>query len=147
MKRMFPLIPAIFAAASLVGCGDSSSSSDSNGVEENFDCNLASDGVKVFAPKGGEVFRLGDSVEIVFVAKYKNAGGFKVYYKADEEDSGTNLFSTSIGEEAPNGTSCTTVSAYLDPENVKPSDKAFIRVEAYNSGKIRGNSETFTVKE
>lgn len=145
MKKMFPLISSIFVAALLAGCGSSGSSSDSG--KDDFDCSLASDGVKVFSPKGGEVFRLGDSVEVTFVAKYKNAGGFKVYYKADEEDAGTNLFSTSIGEEAPDGTRCTTVSAYLDPENVTPSDKAFIRVEAYNSGKIRGNSETFSVKK
>lgn len=137
------LFASCLAAAVLMGCGSSSSSSDGEG----FGCNLSEDGVKVFTPKGGEVFKLGDSVEVTFVAKYKNAGGFKVYYKADENDKGVNLFANSIGDEAPDGKHCTTVSAYLDPENIQASDKAFIQVEAYNAGKIRGNSETFTVKE
>lgn len=142
MKKI-SLIASSLAAAFLMGCGSSSSSSDG----EQFDCNLSEDGVKVFTPKGGEVFKLGDSVEVTFVAKYKNAGGFKAYYKASEDDKGVNLFANSIGDEAPDGKHCTTVSAYLDPEIVKASDKAFIQVEAYNAGKIRGNSETFTVQE
>lgn len=137
------LFVSCLAAAFLMGCGSSSSSSDGEG----FGCNLSEDGVKVFTPAGGDVFKLGDSVEVTFVAKYKNAGGFKVYYKADENDKGVNLFETSVGDEAPDGTHCTTVSAYLDPERVLVSDKAFVRVEAYNSGRIRGDSETFTVKE
>ncbi len=142
MKNAF-LVASCIASALFVGCGSSSSGSDG----ERFDCNLSEDGVKVFSPAGGEVFRLGDSVEVIFVAKYRNAGGFKAYYKASEDDKGVNLFANSIGEEAPDGTRCTTVSAYLDPESVEASDKAFIQVEAYNAGKIRGNSETFTVKE
>ncbi len=142
MKNAF-LVASYIASALFVGCGSSSSGSDG----ERFDCNLSEDGVKVFSPAGGEVFRLGDSVEVIFVAKYRNAGGFKAYYKASEDDKGVNLFANSIGEEAPDGTRCTTVSAYLDPESVEASDKAFIQVEAYNAGKIRGNSETFTVKE
>ncbi len=108
MKKIL-LITSCLATAFLMGCGSSSSSSSSNG--EEFDCSLSEDGVKVFTPKGGEVFKRGDSVEVTFVAKYKNAGG------------------------------------YLDPENIQVSDKAFVQIEAYNAGKIRGKSETFTVKE
>ncbi len=141
MKKVF-LVASCVATAFFMGCGSSSSGSD-----EQFDCNLSEDGVKVFTPAGGEVFKLGDSIEVTFVARYRNAGGFKAYYKASENDKGVNLFANSIGEEAPDGTRCTTVSAYLDPESIEPSDKAFIQVEAYNAGKIRGNSETFTVKE
>lgn len=141
MKKIF-LVASSIATAFFMGCGSSSSSSD-----ESFDCSLSEDGVKVFTPAGGEVFRLGDSIEVTFVARYRNAGGFKAYYKASEDDKGVNLFASSIGEEAPDGTRCTTVSAYLDPETIEASDKAFIQVEAYNAGKIRGNSETFIVKE
>lgn len=139
MKKVF-LVASSIATAFFMGCGSSSSSSA-------FDCSRPDDGVKVFTPAGEEVFRLGDSIEVTFVARFRNAGGFKAYYKASEDDKGVNLFASSIGEEAPDGTRCTTVSAYLDPETIEASDKAFIQVEAYNAGKIRGNSETFTVKE
>lgn len=141
MKKVL-LVASSIATVFFMGCGSSSSGSD-----EPFDCNLSEDGVKVFTPAGGEVFKLGDSIEVTFVARYRNAGGFKAYYKASEDDKGVNLFASSIGEEAPDGTRCTTVSAYLDPETIEASDKAFIQIEAYNAGKIRGNSETFTVKE
>lgn len=170
MKKFWAIPASLLFGLSLVACGDSSSSASDNDLSsaaessssekeisssseessssgEADECTLAEDGVKILAPVGGEVFSLGDSIEIRFVAKSNRAGGFKAYYKASADAEGENLFKNSIGEEAPDGTRCETVRAYLDPEQIEASDNAFIRVEAYNAPKVRANSGTFTVKE
>ncbi len=155
MKKRLALSTILFAGAFLAACSSSSSSADaedssSSGISssssEAFDCTLEEEGVKILLPAGGEAFSIGDSIEIRFVANYKNAGGFRVLYKASAEDSGTDLFENSIGDDAPDGTECTAVKALLG-EDLTASDEAFLRVQAYNAGKIRADSETFSVKE
>jgi len=147
MKKQLALSLAFLTSAFLMGCGSSSSSSDDNSASsyDPKDCTLAEEGIKVLLPSGGEEFTLGDSVEIVFVANYANAGGFSVLYRANEEDKGKDLFPTSVGDDAPDGTSCTTVKALLS-ESLTASTEAFIFVKAYNAPKIRASSNTFTVK-
>ena len=150
MKKRFTLSLALLAGAWMVGCSSSSSASDedsssSSASYNSEDCTLSEQGVKILLPAGDEEYKIGDSITIVFVAKYANANGFKVLYKANADDQGTQLFANSIGDEAPDGTECTEVKALLK-EELTPSTEAFIHVEAYLAGKIRANSNTFTVK-
>lgn len=150
MKKRFTLSLALLAGAWMVGCSSSSSASDedsssSSASYNSEDCTLSEKGVKILLPAGDEEYKIGDSVTIVFVANYLNAGGFKVLYKANADDQGSQLFANSIGDEAPDGTECTEVKALLK-EELTPSTEAFIRVQAYNAPKIRANSNTFTVK-
>ena len=154
MKKM--ALSSLFAAGLLVACGSSSSSSDdaaSSSSQETpssssslADCTLKEEGVKILLPESNSEWKIGDSITVQFVANYVNAGGFRVIYKVDENDKGTDLFSGSVGEEAPDGTSCTTVSAFLDADVVQPSDNAVLRVQSYNAPKIR-NDVQIVVKE
>lgn len=145
MKKRFTLSLALLAGAWMVGCSSSSSASDSTPSYNPEDCTLAEEGIKILLPAGDEEYKIGDSVTIVFVANYLNAGGFKVLYKANADDQGSQLFANSIGDEAPDGTECTEVKALLS-DTLSASTEAFIHVEAYLKGKIRANSNTFTVK-
>lgn len=145
MKSLFWKFSALAFATVIAGCSSSSGSSGSDSDGKDYDCSLDEDGVKVFAPEGGETFHLGDSVEVTFVAKYKNAGSFKVTLRT--ADGNVSLFDTSVGEEAPDGTHCTTVKAYLNPETVPVADSAVVHVEAYNAARIRGDSEAFSIRE
>lgn len=145
MKKRFTLSLALLVGAWMVGCSSSSSASDSTPSYNPEDCTLAEEGIKILLPAGDEEYKIGDSVTIVFVANYLNAGGFKVLYKANADDQGSQLFANSIGDEAPDGTECTEVKALLS-DTLSASTEAFIHVEAYLKGKIRANSNTFTVK-
>ncbi len=122
--------------------------SDSSSNAKEYDCTMTEEGVKVFFPEGGETFNVGDSITVVFGAKYDNAGGFHVYYKADADSDNVELFGESVGPEAPDGSECYEVTAVLSADmGIIPSDNAFIRVAAYNLTKVRGDSKTFTVEE
>lgn len=144
MKKFFAFSAAFVFSLFFAACDSSTSSSSSISAE---DCTLSEEGVKVLRPAGGEVFSIGDSIEITFVANYKNAAGFHVLFKADSSAEGVDLFPRSIGDDAPKGTSCTTVKALLSSDAATASENAFVRVYAYNAGRIRGDSKAFTVKE
>lgn len=150
MKKQFTLSLALLAGSLMMGCSSSSSASDEDSSSSSAsynpeDCTLAEKGIKILLPAGDEEYKLGDSVTIVFVANYSNAGSFSVLYKANADDQGSQLFANSIGDEAPDGTECTEVKALLS-DTLSASTEAFIRVQAYNAPKIRANSNTFTVK-
>ena len=58
---------SLFLMASFIVACDSGSSSDTD-KEEVEDCSIDTDGtVKVFSPKGGEVFHIGDSITVKWV--------------------------------------------------------------------------------
>lgn len=153
--NFFKILPIAVAAFALVACDSSSSSSDdgnssastakSSSSVNAADCALSEDGVKVVLPAGGETFAIGDSMTIVFGAKYNNAGSFDVLFFADSSATGLSMFSTSVGPESPDGTECYTVKALLSDSTAAVSSKAFVRVKAYNKGTIRGDSKAFTV--
>ena len=148
MKKQFAISFALLASAFLMGCGSSSSSANDENSSSSYDskdCTLSEDGIKILLPSGGEEYTIGDSVTIVFVAKYANAGGFSVLYKASEDDKGADLFKNSVGDDAPDGTACTEVKALLS-DKLTASTEASIFVKAYNAPKIRATSNTFTVK-
>jgi len=122
--------------------------SDSSSNAKEYDCTMTEEGVKVLAPEGGESFSIGDTVTVVFGANYANAGGFRVLYKADVDSNGVDLSEESVGPDAPEGSECYEVSVALSEDRgVVASNKAFIRVQTYNSAATRGDSKTFTVKE
>jgi hypothetical protein len=142
MNRIRLSLLSLFALA-FMAC-DSGSSSNS----EAYDCTMTEEGVKVFFPEGGESFNMGDTITVIFGANYANAGGFRVLYKADVDSNGVDLSEESVGPDAPEGSECYEVSVALSADmGVIASEKAFIRVQAYNSAATRGDSKTFVVKE
>ena len=80
MKKQFTLSLALLAGSLMMGCSSSSSASDSTPSYNPEDCTLAEEGIKILLPAGDEEYKIGDSVTIVFVANYSNAGGFSVLY-------------------------------------------------------------------
>ena len=69
-------------------------------------------------------------------------------YKADVDSNSIDLSEESVGPDAPKGSECYEVKVTLSADmGVVASENAFIRVQAYNSAAIRGDSKTFTVKE
>ena len=62
---------ALAAAVSFTACDDSSSASDEGKV--SYDCSVK-DGVKVAYPKGGESFKIGDTITVVFGADVEDSG-------------------------------------------------------------------------
>ena len=122
--------------------------SDTSSNSEAYDCTMTEEGVKIFSPEGGETFAIGDEFTVVFGANYANAGGFRVLYKADVDSNSIDLFEESVGPDAPEGSECYEVKVTLSADmGLVASENAFIRVQAYNSAAIRGDSKTFTVKE
>lgn len=152
--NLFKLFPVAVAAFALAACDSSSSSSDdgsssastakSSSSVSAAECALSSDGVKVVLPAGGETFKLGDSVTVVYGAKYSNAGSFDILYYPNSSATGISVVSTSVGPDSPDGTECYTEKVLLS-DTLSVSNSAFFRVRAYSKGTVRGDSKTFTV--
>lgn len=132
----------------LVACDDSSSSSD-NGGESNskLDCSVTK-GTVVVSPKGGETFKLGDSIEVVFGTDIVD-GSYRIIITPDEETPGLDLVSPSLpsSEVEADGKTCNTVKVYLDPETAEAMDEALIEVQPYARPRYPGYSKAFKVVE
>ncbi|MCQ2124194.1 MAG: hypothetical protein MJZ25_08430 [Fibrobacter sp.] len=130
----------------LVGCGEETAGS--NGDDEvAFDCTV-SDGIKVVSPKGGETFKVGDTIEVVFGVDVLD-GSFRIVYQTSDEDRGWDLTEESVQAEdlKIDGKTCNTVKVVLDAEYVEPSNTALISVIPYVLEKKYGNSKKFKVVE
>lgn len=122
---------------------------DSSEAKEEDDCTIDTDGtVKVFYPKGEEVFHIGDTITVKYGAKYADGAGFKILYYFDDVSLPESLTSESVGPEAPKGDQCYTEKVVLTGDDFPTSDEAYIRVCDYNScGSVGGNSKIFQVIE
>lgn len=120
-------------------------SSDSNSAK--YDCTVE-DGVVVAYPKGGEKFKLGETIKVVYGASPNLAGPqFNFKYRANENDPGTDLTDESAGEVNPDGKTCYEQEVKLDAELLDPSNEAFIVVMPYVETRKNGKSGKFTVTE
>src|SRR5574344_225133 len=145
--NLFKLFPVAVAAFALAACDSSSSSSDdgsssastakSSSSVSAAECALSSDGVKVVLPAGGETFKLGDSVTVVYGAQYSAAGSVDILDHPTSSATGVSVVSTSVGPDSPDGTECYTEKV-LRPETLSVCDSAFFGVKAYNKGVVRG---------
>ena len=122
-------------------------SSNSNSGTAEYDC-TTSDGVVVVYPKGGETFKIGETIKVVYGADPSLAGPQFIFkYRANEESEGSELTSTSAGEENPDGKTCYTQEVVLSDDYAEPSDEAIIRVVPYERQSKGANSAAFKVKE
>lgn len=115
--------------------------------EAKYDC--TADGKVVVAfPAGGEKFKLGDTITVVYGADPSLAGPLFIFrYRENEEDMGTELLDESAGEANPDGKTCYEQKVWLDPELLNASDEAFIQVVPYSKTSKNGKSGKFTVTE
>ncbi|MBR5693118.1 MAG: hypothetical protein IKX42_05410 [Fibrobacter sp.] len=161
---------AMFLAASLalMACGDDSSSSgpadetgssakettsssstdkpkSSDGGSAKYDCTV-SGGVKVLYPAGGEEFKMGDTITVIYGSDVQGSG-YRFAFKVDEADAGMDMFKGSVGPESPDGKTCYEQKVVLSDDYAEPSDEAIIRVIPYERQNKGANSGTFKVKE
>lgn len=135
---------ALILASSLAffACDDSTSADDGS----DFDCSVT-DGVKVVSPKGGETFKVGETIKVVFGSDM-DFGGFGVELRYDEGAKKVNLLDESIDDAKIDGKTCNEYSIKLDSKRgVKAADDAYIYVYPYSKASKAGKSGTFKVKE
>ena len=134
---------ALILAGSLafLACDDTTSADNGS----DFDCTV-SGGVKVVSPKGGEEFKIGDKITVVYGSDVQGSG-YRFVFKASEEDMGTDLLDGSAGPEQPDGKTCYEQEVVLSEGLVEPTSTAIIRVIPYERQNKGANSGTFKVKE
>ena len=134
---------ALILASSLAffACGDDESSTgpDSSTAE----CSVT-EGVKVVSPKGGETFKVGETINVAFCSDM-DFGGFGVELRYEDGTKSVNLLDETIDDAKIDGK---TVNEYkIALEGVKANDAAFIYVYPYSKQSKAGKSGTFKVKE
>lgn len=154
---------AFAAIFTLAACGDDSSSStgpenssdsktpsssttsSSSDGTTAYDCTVA-DGVKVVYPKGGEKFKMGDTITVVYGAKIEDSG-FCFKFKLDESDLGVDMLDGSAGPEVGDGKTCYKQEVVLTSDVAEVTETAIIRVHPYSRQNKGANSGTFQVTE
>lgn len=117
-------------------------SSSSEEVEEG-DCPVKN-GVKVFAPQANSLFKLGDTVTIVYGSDVKTSG-YRFLFKKSEDDTGVDLLEESAGPTEADGKSCYEQKVVLKSDIVEATNTATIRVTPYEKTSLGANSEKFKV--
>ena len=134
---------ALILASSLAffACDDSTSADNGSG---SADCSVT-DGVKVVSPKAGDVFKVGETIKVVFGSDM-DFGGFGVELRFDEGAKKVNLLDESIDDAKIDGKTCNEYSIKLDAElGVVAADDAYIYVYPYSKQSKAGKSGTFKV--
>ena len=140
--------PADETASSAKETPKSSSSTDTPKSSEDsgkYDCTV-SGGVKVVYPAGGEEFKLGDTITVIYGSDIQGSG-YRFAFKVDENDAGMDMLKNSAGPETPDGKTCYEQKVVLSDDYAEPSDEAIIRVIPYERQNKGANSGTFKVKE
>lgn len=146
MAKFMKLSVAALSALFMAACGDSSSSSSDDSDQTNvtsYDCSVK-DGVKVLAPEGGESFKMGDTITVVYGSDVQGSG-YSFKFKTSEEDAGMDMLVESAGPETPDGKTCYEQKVVLTEDVAGPTETAIIRVVPYEKTAKAGNSGTFKV--
>ena len=119
----------------------SSSGAKSNSVA--YDCSVT-DGVKVVYPAGGETFKFGDEITVVFGTAIED-NGYRIIFKNGTSDQGFDLLDEAY-DAVMDGKTCNEVNVKL-PANMglKETSSGIIRVVPYSKQNKGANSETFNV--
>ena len=90
---------ALLLACSLAffACGDDDDDSSTGPSTPKYDCSVKG-GVKVVYPAGGESFKIGEEITVVYGTDV-DGSGYRFVFKVDEEDIGMDLFEGSMGLE------------------------------------------------
>ena len=117
-------------------------SSSSENVEEG-DCPVKN-GVKVFSPQANSLFKLGDTVTVVYGSDVETSG-YRFLFKKSEDDKGIDLLDESAGPTQADGKSCYEQKVVLKSDIVEATNTAIIRVTPYEKTSLGANSEMFKV--
>lgn len=127
------------------GGSDESHSGSEQSVEEELDCSVT-DGVKVVSPKGGESFKVGETITVIYGSDVQGSG-FRFVFKTSEDDMGVDLFDKSEGVENPNGQWCYMQDVTLSADIVGDASTGIIRVVPYENSSKGANSGKFKISE
>ena len=137
---------ALLLASSLafLACGDDDDS-PAGPSTPSYDCSVKG-GVKVVYPAGGETFKIGETITVIYGSDVEDSG-YRFLFKKNAGDPGMDLFDESVGPEKPDGKTCYEVEVTLDAEKVQATNTGIIRVEPYERSNKGANSAEFTVKK
>lgn len=124
---------------------ESSKKDDSKKDVSDYDCTVKG-GVKVVYPAGGETFKMGDKITVIYGSDIKGSG-FRFKFKTSEDDEGIDMLEGSAGPEDPDGKTCYEQEVELTEDYAEPTSTAIIRVIPYERTSKAGNSGTFKVKD
>lgn len=132
--------------SSVIEPDESSSSVKSNG-SAGYDCSV-SDGVKVVYPAGGEKFKVGQTIDVVFGTSIED-NGYRIVFKKNAGDAGMDLREEAFDLNGPaDGKTCYSVKVKLDAEyGVEATSNGIIRVIPYNRSNKGANSKEFVVEK
>ena len=124
----------------------SSSSVKSNGSSADYDCSV-SDGVKVVYPAGGEKFKVGQTIDVVFGTSVDDS--YRIVFRKNTSDAGVDLLDESFDLNGPaDGKTCYSVKVKLDAEyGVDATSNGIIRVIPYNKSNKGASSKEFVVEK
>jgi len=112
-------------------------------ASEQYDCSVT-DGVKVVYPAGGETFKVGQTIRVVYGSDVQGSG-YRFVFKKSEDDMGLDLLEESAGPEGPDGKTCYVQEVVLSADLVEETLTGFIRVVPYEYAKKGANSGEFFV--
>ncbi|MBR6854517.1 MAG: hypothetical protein IKN03_03840 [Fibrobacter sp.] len=119
-------------------------SDDGRNLSNLFDCSVT-DGVKVVYPAGGESFKIGDEITVIYGSSV-DCSGYRFVFKVDEEDIGMDLFDQSMGHTGMgDGKTCYEQKVKLSKDVVGKTSKGIIRVIPYENSKKGANSGVFKI--
>ncbi len=126
---------------------ESSSSVKSNGSSADYDCSV-SNGVKVVYPAGGEKFKVGQTIDVVFGTSVED-NGYRIIFKKNTSDAGADLLDEFFDLNGPaDGKTCYTVKVKLSGSvGVEPTMHGIIRVAPYNRQNKGASSKEFVVEK
>ena len=123
---------------------ENNQSDDEHYLLDHFDCSVT-DGVKVVYPAGGESFKIGDEITVIYGSSV-DCSGYRFVFKVDEEDIGMDLFDQSMGHTGMgDGKTCYEQKVKLSKDVVGKTSKGIIRVIPYENSKKGANSGVFKI--
>ena len=143
MKFSHALLLASYLA--FLACGDDDDSPTS--ASGKYDCSVTG-GIKIVSPAGGETFKVGQEITVVFGTDIEDAS-FRITFKNGEDDVAQDLTKTSVVAKT-DGNTCNEYKVKLDAkkaDNVKPTTEGYIRIIPYVKTNKGQNSKPFTVKK
>ena len=125
---------------------ESSSSVKSNGSSADYDCSV-SDGVKVVYPAGGEKFKVGQTIDVVFGTSVDDS--YRIVFRKNTSDAGVDLLDEPFDLNGPaDGKTCYTVKVKLSSDRgVDATSNGIIRVIPYNKSNKGASSKEFVVEK
>ena len=136
-----PSAPTSVSSSSVPGSSSSGQSSPA------YDCSV-SNGIKVVSPAGGETFKVGEEITVVFGTDIVDAS-YRIGFK--NRSSGVqalDLTDDGSVDAVMDGKTCNVYKIKLSADyGVEPTETGFIRITPYNKQNKGADSKSFIVKE